>query len=498
MLSTIILKELKSIISSPKFVITFAACSIMILLSVWVGIQDYRAGVARTDAAQEINYQVLKTTTWNSVHTRAFRHPDPMQIFVSGVNNDVGRLADIRGSEEVRLKNSVYSDDSIFAVFRLVDFAFIVMIVLSLVAILFTYDAINGEREGGTLQLTFSNPVPRAKFILGKLIGSWLGLVVPLLIPILLSVLLVLFMRIPMTPLHWQKLGTLLGVALLYFTFFIALGLLTSALARHSATSFLISLVIWVFFVFIVPRAGVMAAGQFVDVPSVAEMKSRQAAFTKEQQDQFLAKLKEVVQDLTKRQVGMMSPNMSMEERNEVQKKLRDELDQEMNKKRKEMEAAIADYGYRLNEERRNRQANQEKLGFMISRFSPAASFQLAVMNLADTDVLLKGRAENSMTDFRARLLELGERKAKEQGSDSMMQGITTRMIQKPGGTIAIGFDRRRPPTVNPEEVPIFVESPRNFNETISGTLVDIGLLAIYSIVAFSMTFVAFLRYDVR
>ena len=498
MLSTIIQKELKSIISSPKFAITFAACSVLILLSVWIGIQDYRAGMERTDAALEINSQVLKTITWNDVHTRAFRHPDPMQVFVAGVNNDVGRLSEIRSREEVNLKNSVYSDDSIFAVFRLVDFAFIVQIVLSLLAILFTYDAINGEREGGTLQLTFSNPVPRAKYILGKLIGSWLGLVIPLSIPILLSILLVLIMKIPMTPLHWQKLGGLFLVSLLYFTFFIALGLLTSALSRSSATSFLISLVIWVLFVFIVPRAGIMAAGQVVDVPSVAEMKSRQAAYTKEKQDEYQARMNEYVQSLIKRQMSMLKPNMTPQERNEMTKNLQGELEKEIRKERKVMEAAITDYGYRLHEERRNRQAQQERLGFLLCRFSPAASFRLAAMNLAETDVLLKTRAEKAMTDFRSNLLEMAELKTREQGSEGMMGGIRTRTYQRNDGTTVIGFDRRTPPTVNPEDVPIFVQDPRTFGDTASDTLMDIGLLAIYSIVSFSITFVAFLRYDVR
>ncbi len=495
MLSTIILKELKSIIASPKFVITFAACSIMILLSVWVGIQDYRVDVARTDAAMDINTQALQTKTWSAIHTRAFRHPDPMQIFVSGVHNDVGRLSDIREAEEVKLKNSVYSDDTIFAVFRLVDFAFIIQIVISLLAILFTYDAINGEREGGTLQLTFSNSVPRAKFILGKLIGSWMGLVIPLLIPILISILLILIMKIPMTPLHWQKLGGLLFVSMLYFTFFIALGLLTSALVRRSATSFLISLVIWVFLVFIVPRAGVMTAGQLVDVPSVAEMESRKAAFSKEQSDLMQETMMKRSQELSKRLMAM-----SPEERKLNSKKFSDEFRQELDKLRKEQEAERAEYARRLNEDRRNRQAHQERLGFILSRFSPTSAFRLAAMDLASTDILLKSRAENAMQDFRSGLLELAEEKLKEEDdSDGIRgRGIMITSMKKDDGSVAVKFKMSDPPTVDPSDVPVFIEKPRDFSETASGTLVDIGLLAIYSIVAFCITFVAFLRYDVR
>jgi ABC-type transport system involved in multi-copper enzyme maturation permease subunit len=494
MLGTIIQKELKAIISSPKFIITFSACSIMILLSVWIGIEDYRVGIARTDAALDINYQILKTRTWSAIQTRAFRRPDPMQIFVSGVENDVGRLSDIRSGDEVKLKNSVYSDDTLFAVFRLVDFAFIMQIVFSLFAILFTYDAINGEREGGTLQLTFSNPVPRAKFILGKLVGSWLGLVIPLLIPILLSILLILLMRIPMTPLHWEKLAGLLFISLLYFTFFIALGLLTSALSRRSATSFLISLVIWIFFVFIVPRAGVMAAGQIVDVPSVAELESQKAAFVKEQSDRMNETMMERSRELSKRLMAMPQAD-----RQESSKKISEEFRQELDKLQKEREAERAQYDDRLNEDRRNRQAYQERLGFLLSRFSPASSFRLAAMNLASTDILLKSRAEDAMKDFRSKLLELAEKKAREQNSDGIRgRGFMITSTRSKEGKMTVKFQMSDPPTVHPEDVPVFTEQPRDFNETVTDTLMDIGLLAIYSIVAFSITFVAFLRYDVR
>ncbi|MEE8583230.1 MAG: ABC transporter permease subunit [Acidobacteriota bacterium] len=63
-------------------------------------------------------------------------------------------------------------------------------IVLSLFAILFAYNAVSGEKEQGTLRLSFSNAVPRDSYILGKAAGSFLALAIPLLILILLGCLL--------------------------------------------------------------------------------------------------------------------------------------------------------------------------------------------------------------------------------------------------------------------------------------------------------------------
>jgi len=193
MLSTLINKELKSIIQSPKFVGSFAVCSVLILLSVYIGIAEYRTAVAQHEAAgQLVDEELRQATSWGGLSTKSYRPPDPMQIFVSGVNYDIGRWSSIGSDAGVKLRHSAYSDDPIFAVFRFVDFAFIVMFVLSLMAIQFTYDAVNGERESGTLKLVFSNAVPRAKYLIAKCAGSWLGLALPLGIPILLSVLLVI------------------------------------------------------------------------------------------------------------------------------------------------------------------------------------------------------------------------------------------------------------------------------------------------------------------
>lgn len=497
MLSTIIKKELKAIISSPKFAVTFAACSVLILLSVWVGIQDYRAGKERVEASYRIHEHIMKNITWERIHTRAFRLPDPMQIFVSGVNNDIGRLSDIQASSPVKLTNSVFSDDTIFAVFRFIDFAFIVQMVLSLIAILFTYDAINGEREAGTLQLTFSNPVPRARFILGKLIGSWLGLVIPLAIPILLAILLVLLSGIPMTPLHWQKLGALLGVSLLLFTFFIALGLLTSALTRRSATSFLAALVAWVLLVFIVPRASVMSAGQIVTVPGVAEMETKQAAFNKQQSEQMSQKMNKRIQEIfAKTMAGAKTPA----ERQQAMKKAQEEYTGVITEMNLQRQKDMAAYAYKLNEERRNQQSRQERLAFSLARISPASAFRLAVMNVAETDVGMKKRIEDAMLEFRAGILKLGERKTRERkgmlGAGRSMLSLNT--VPNGDGTITASIKRTDNPSLDYSEVPKFVEQPLAFKDVASHTVVDVGILALFSVVAFSATFVSFLRYDVR
>ena len=116
-------------------------------------------------------------TDWTRVNShRIFLPPQPLEVLVSGVSNDIGRTIEMSGRGELSANNSRFNDDPIFAVFRFLDLDFIFQIVLSLFAILFAFDAINGEKERGTLRLAFANAVPRDKYVLGKLTGSFLAL----------------------------------------------------------------------------------------------------------------------------------------------------------------------------------------------------------------------------------------------------------------------------------------------------------------------------------
>ncbi len=489
MLPTLIQKELKAILLSPKFVATFATCTVLILLSVFVGIQEYRAAVKQHDAAlQLVEQDMRQASSLMSLNSRVFRQPDPMQIFVSGVNNDVGRLSSINSFDTIKLRNSIYSEDTIFAVFRFIDFVFIVQVVLSLFAILFTYDAVNGEREGGTLQLTFSNAIPRPQYILGKFIGSWLGLVVPLLIPILFGVLLVMLYRVPMAGAHWLKLATLLGVSTLFFTFFVAFGILVSTLTRNSAVSFLLSLVAWVALVLIVPRAGVMAAGQLVPIPTVAEIEGQQDGFEKNRWEKHRQDLQE---RWHRREMAMSG--MNEKEREDYRDEHEWEWLEEDDKDRKQIRKDLSAFAQQLNENLRNRKAEQERLGFSLSRFSPASAYQLAALNLAGTGVNLKSRYEDAMQNYRTTFTEYVEKKQKESGGG--MGGIRIEFNSNTG--LKIGGDRDRG-TLDLSDMPKFTPPEHTYAAAIAPTLIDLGLLGLYTLAAFAGAFVRFLRYDVR
>lgn len=489
MLSVIVEKELKSILLSPKFVATFGVCSVLILLSVFIGVQEYRASVAQYETATELAEQnIREASSWWSINPRLFRQPNPMQVFASGVNNDVGRLSDISTWSEVKLRQSNYSDNTLFALFRFIDFTFIVQVVLSLFAILFTYDAINGERESGTLKLALSNAVPRGTFVLGKFIGAWLGLTIPLLIPILIGVLLVVVLGVPMTGVEWAKLGTLIGVSVLYFSLFIMMGLLVSALTKRSSVSFLVLLVVWVMFVLIIPRAATMAAGQLVQVPSIAEIESQKDRYRTDRWDAFGKDRSSAWRERTAGAEGM-----SEDERREFMEANREQWMAEDDEMRRQMEAEIAENGRLINEDLRNRKAAQERMAFMLSRFSPASAYQLAATNLAGTNIDLKTRYEDAMTAYRTTLTTFVDQKRAEEQREQMRQ-----QSSRSSGSVRITFSGGGNTPVDVSEMPRFEEPEQSFAEALEPSIADVGILGVLTVLLFAGAFVAFLRYDVR
>ena len=174
MLRDIIKKEIQDTIMSPRFVFTFLLCTILILLAVYTGINNYQAEQREYSAAVALNRKNLESqqayAQLAGLGTKVNRKPQVLSTIVSGIWEAVGRVATVNIAFDPSMTESKYSSNPIFAVFGPLDLSFIVKIVLSLFAILFTYDAIVGEKERGTLKLALSNRVPRDRLILGKAI----------------------------------------------------------------------------------------------------------------------------------------------------------------------------------------------------------------------------------------------------------------------------------------------------------------------------------------
>ncbi len=483
---TLIEKEWKNVAKSPKFVATCGVSCLLILASVLLGIRELRAFEDQQAAARALLAEELEEVSdWTALAARAFRHADALSVLAGGVHNDVGRLATIDRSSDPALVRSIYSDEPILAVFRSLDLSFIVTVVLSLFAILFTYDAINGERQAGTLRLIFAHAIPRARYVTAKLAGLWVAAAIPLLLSALLGLLAAELSGVSLIVDHWQRLLAFGAAAALYFTFFVVLGVAASALTRRPATSFLALLAVWVLLVMVIPRVGLLAAIRLQPVPSAAEIESRKQGFEARAWDDHLRELSGLWQQRETEMAGLDDDQRQAYEDERLWKWL-----EEDERLRKETEATIADNAARLDETVRLTQAKQTRLAFGLSRLSPASTFQLLAMRVAGTGTELKERYEEALRLYRQSFLDFV---ASRDGG----QGTSHRITRRRASAAPKIFEDTDQP-LDLSDMPRFIAPRLDTAGALAGTPMELGLLALEVLLAFAAGFVAFLRYDVR
>ena len=157
-----------------------------------------------------------------------------------------------------------------------IDWAFIIGYILSLIALIFTFDAISGEREHGTLRLMLANSIPRHTVLIGKFLGALISTYIPFMLAVLVNLLILsTASAVHLNAQAWGRLGIIFFIALLYTCLFLALGLLVSARAQQSAVSLLILLLTWVTFVVFMPSTLASLASGFSSSMSRDEYEER-------------------------------------------------------------------------------------------------------------------------------------------------------------------------------------------------------------------------------
>ena len=125
-----------------------------------------------------------------------------------------------------------------------IDWGFVAAVLLSFMGILFTFDAISGEQERGTLRLMLANSISRNTVICGKFLGAFFAIAIPFLIGVIVSISIIyLSETVQFKGSHWIRLGFIVCVGLIYTSIFIFLGILVSTRVKESSTSLAISVI---------------------------------------------------------------------------------------------------------------------------------------------------------------------------------------------------------------------------------------------------------------
>ncbi len=258
MLRTLIRQELLTHLMSARFFAAVVITLLLVVANAVVLLEDYeRRLVKYSQQANAHREKAQEAKTYSTLKLSVERPPNPLSLFSAGLDKRLGTTFEIYyGSVPMISDGSARSLDNTFLnLFSKIDLVLIFQVVLSLMALLFAYDAIAGDWESGTLRLVISHPVRRGSILFAKYIGA----MVCLLIPVLMSLLMVLILlsstsSIQLDGEDFLRIGGIVLTTSIYLSVFYLIGLLISATTRRTATSLMLCMFLWVALVLVYPN----------------------------------------------------------------------------------------------------------------------------------------------------------------------------------------------------------------------------------------------------
>lgn len=503
MLKTIIHREFLTNIITYRFLLGLLICVGLVGANTYVLMRSYEDRLQNYQlAVQEHTNEVRNIQVYSELSQRhrpkADKKPRLMSILNEGMEKRLGNSVELSHNLVPAMAEQHGSDNPYLVGFPSIDLTLVFQIVISLLAFLFAYDAIAGERENGTLSLTLSNAIPRGVLLLGKYLGGMLSLVVPLMLSLLVSLQVILRSSyVMMSASDWARVGLFCLVSLIYVSTFFTLGLLFSSLTRRTATALMLIMFFWVVFVLVWPTASAFAASKLVPIKSDTDLtfegfltlvttKGDRSAHRVYNlwQKQYR---REVDDFIRKRNVitsfdGVQSSDYDAKETlignfSGPPEKL--PLFHEYLKFKEELCIRYANReGQMWQEYLTQNPIRQAKLAQKVSLISPAAVYAQATAVLAETDLDSHLRFLDQVKQYRSELIQY----FRDQNAFASEAWYNPEAFKK----------------IDKEGIPIFRERPESLSSSIRRATFDISILVLLNVIFFLLTYLSFLKYDVR
>ncbi len=473
---TLILKEMRAHLESFRFLASFVILFVLVVATAVVLTGDYVRKLDEFSGRQtELDRYLRNYAHFNRIGAivQPTQPPVPFQALVRGLTADVNIEA--------------FDDDPLPVMSPLIDLTFIVTILISLIALILTYDAVSGEKEDGTLKLMLANSIPRSKIILAKAAGAGLTLVGPLVVSLAAGMLVVLLHpRVDWAGVDWAALGLVLAGAVLYGLVFSLIGILVSSVHRSSASSIMTSLFVWTLLVLVVPNLSPYVASFLSPAPSRIKVARETARLTDVDRDDLGRKLMAQYRAEVFKEYPVLGERMT---ESELKKRVAEdpEYRKAYEADRAEVERAWAEANRiqnakaeGLREDLRQKEAAQTGLARAISMASPLADFSYLATDLTSTGT--------------RNLVHFGELARLWSGSfyrDYQPKKVAEFRAKDPTGD---AWNT----AIDMSDAPRFRYVEEGLAGRVQAALPPFGVLLGYAVVLFAAAYIAFVRYDVR
>ena len=528
-------KDFLSNIISARFIVGFILCLFLIPFSILINLDDYKDQVRLYQLDRDNAEQAMKEVrVYSMLRPEIVKAPEPLSVFCRGISSNVGNRVKIWLGEKPLLAEgkSAAQDNPFLGAFFSMDFITIVIIIMSLLAFIFSYDICPREKEDGTLKMQLSNSISRAKILAGKIAGIFLTLLPILIFCYLLGSLIILFSKdISFSAHEWGRIVLLFFASLLYLSIFIFIGLFISTRIKSSITSVIVCLFFWVFFVFIVPNLSVYLAENFVQVQSREALNSSMEELEKE----FNKQSKDYSKSLEKPD-WQMNWYSSSDEDGGLEcygcSKSYFEWYRLSKMFSEPLRIDYADKKWVFQKTYLESLERQRKFAEQISWISPSAMFRSIAASLCQTDFHWHQRFMDQARAYRAAFVRFFQDKNMfssyryftAQDPESFM--TADELVRKRTGEEfqslqeletwsakqndwRFSFKKLRKVAIPGEksedydyldisDVPVFQSSHEFLFSSLSSVLIQIGLIVIGCVLLFYFSFLAFIKYDVR
>ena len=258
MMVPLIRRELLDNLMTFRFAVAVFITLLLVVVNTEVLLKDYARRLASYDAAVARNQRELhETKTYSAGAVYINRGPNPLSLFNVGFDKQLGNESHVSYTFVPSLWDArKYGTDNPFMdMFASIDLVFIFQVILSLLALIFAYDALAGEYESGTLRLVLTHPVGRGYILLAKYISAMLCLLMPLLISGLLAVTWLTLSPVISLNLHdFLRIGGVVFTSAVYLSVFYLIGMLISAATHRRSTALMLSIFVWGVLVLVYPN----------------------------------------------------------------------------------------------------------------------------------------------------------------------------------------------------------------------------------------------------
>ena len=379
MLITLIQKEMMHHILSARFIALLVMCALLIPLNFHINYHrylqrqiDYQEAVKKENNKDPVEqpWTRRQVTDPNLAVSKLILKPAPLSVFGTGLESALPSYLGMTRNG-IQRGEAALSTAPIAFLFGHLDFVFVVSTVFSLLALLFTFDAVAGEKEAGTVRVTLANALPRDIFLWSKLIGGYLIFIIPFLVSLIIGLLLLVSQGFPLAETDiFPRLLWLIFVSLLYIGVFFAVGAVISIYFDSSKTALIVAFTIWVFAVLILPRVGFLAAQVVAPAPTAESVYREKAAHRAESRASLEAERNKIGSKLIQ-DMNIMS-GVSMVG---VGPDFMEKINEKMSPMEEAARLKYRDFASQLDGRYQRERKHQDQIGIKLSRITPTASF---------------------------------------------------------------------------------------------------------------------------